>query len=72
MAPEVTARIKILQDSAERLQKDADRTQMQIQTTTDLLEVLSSWGQCENCPADLNGDGVVSLADLLIVLTNWS
>lgn len=40
--PEVTTRIKFLQDSVERVQKDLDKVNVQIQTTTDLLEVLKS------------------------------
>ena len=42
---------------------------------SDLLSLLASWGQCddcENCPADLNGDCSVGAADLLILLANWS
>ena len=37
----------------------------------DLLQLLTSWGQC-TCPADLNGDGVVGISDLLILLASWS
>jgi prefoldin subunit 5 len=40
--PEVSARIKLLQDSAEHVQKDLDRIAVQITTTTDLLEVLKA------------------------------
>lgn len=40
--PEVTSRIKLLQDSAERVQKELEKVNVQIQTTTDLLEVLKS------------------------------
>jgi hypothetical protein len=40
--------------------------------TTDLLELLASWGTCGGCPADLNGDGFVNTADLLILLANWT
>lgn len=41
---------------------------------TDLLGVLSAWGDCpiENCPTDLDDDGATGLPDLLIVLGNWS
>ena len=38
----------------------------------DLLDVLTSWGPCRDCPADLTGDGDVGFPDLLVVLTNWS
>lgn len=40
--PEVTSRIKLLQDSVERVQKELEKVNVQIQTTTDLLEVLRS------------------------------
>lgn len=40
--PEVTSRIKLLQDSVERVQKELEKVNVQIQTTTDLLEVLKS------------------------------
>ncbi len=42
---------------------------------SDLLILLSAWGQCPNdepCYSDLNGDGVVDTADLMILLANWS
>jgi hypothetical protein len=37
----------------------------------DLLEVLSAWGACARCPADLDGSGSIDGTDLLIVLANW-
>ncbi len=41
----------------------------------DLLEVISSWGDCPippaSCPADVNGDGVVNIIDLLGVIAAW-
>jgi TonB-dependent SusC/RagA subfamily outer membrane receptor len=40
--PEATARIKFLQDSAEIVQKEIEKANVQVQTTTDLLEVLKS------------------------------
>lgn len=40
--PEVTSRIKFLQDSAEIVQKEIEKANVQIQTTADLLEVLKS------------------------------
>jgi hypothetical protein len=36
-----------------------------------LLLLLAAWGQCSDCPEDLNGDGVVDTADLLTLLANW-
>ena len=38
----------------------------------DLLFLLSEWGPCDGCPADLNRDGTVDVLDLLLVLQNWS
>ncbi len=38
----------------------------------DLLQLLSAWGPCPDCPEDLNGDGVVDVLDLLILLSEWS
>ena len=40
--PEVSTRIKSLKDSADRLQRDLDKVNVQIQTLTDLLEVLKA------------------------------
>lgn len=40
VVPEVTSRIKLLQDSVEQVQKEIEKVNVQIQTTTDLLEVL--------------------------------
>ena len=37
----------------------------------DLAQVLSLWGSCGECAADLNGDGQVNGADIAIVLSNW-
>lgn len=48
-----------------------------IVSTTDLLILLSSWGNCpdcfdsESCPADFNEDCEVSTSDLLFLLSNW-
>lgn len=42
---------------------------------SDLLILLSAWGDCadpDDCPADLNDDGTVNVSDLLILLSNWS
>jgi hypothetical protein len=31
-----------------------------------------AWGKCPgDCPADLDGDGVVALSDFMAVLMNW-
>ncbi len=41
----------------------------------DLLFVISNWGPCGACAADVapqpNGDGVVNVNDLLFVISNW-
>ena len=37
---------------------------------TELLMVIDQWGQMGS-PADINGDGVVDVTDLLIVVANW-
>lgn len=42
VTPEAGTRIRILQDSMETVQKDLDRINVQIQTTTELLEVLKA------------------------------
>ncbi len=42
IAPEVSSRISLLKDSAERIQKSLDRENVQVQTTLDLLEVLKA------------------------------
>ncbi|MBT8485152.1 MAG: choice-of-anchor B family protein, partial [Phycisphaerales bacterium] len=42
---------------------------------TDLLIVLSAWGECApkgECPADVDGDGTVGFTDLLLLLANWT
>jgi hypothetical protein len=38
----------------------------------DLGILLSAWGACSGCGADLNGDGVVDGADLGLMLTAWT
>jgi hypothetical protein len=41
---------------------------------SDLLILLSEWGECDDpddCPADLNNDGFVDGSDLLILLSEW-
>ncbi len=37
----------------------------------DLAQVLSLWGPCSDCAADLTGDGQVNGSDIAIVLSNW-
>ncbi|MCI0366530.1 MAG: dockerin type I domain-containing protein [Phycisphaerales bacterium] len=41
---------------------------------TDLLAVISGWGQCPPpniCASDVNGDNLTNIADLLTVISNW-
>lgn len=38
---------------------------------SDLLIMLSEWGDCATCQADLNGDGTVDVLDLLQLLHAW-
>ncbi|MCZ6652658.1 MAG: hypothetical protein O7D91_06480 [Planctomycetota bacterium] len=33
--------------------------------------LLGSWGPCEGCATDFNGDNVVDAFDLAILLGNW-
>ncbi|MCW3119202.1 MAG: mucoidy inhibitor MuiA family protein [Chitinophagaceae bacterium] len=42
VAPETNARIRLLKDSAEKMQKESDKINVQLATTIDLLEVLKS------------------------------
>lgn len=42
---------------------------------TDLLAIISAWGACSGCPADVAPnpckDGTVNVTDLLAVISNW-
>jgi len=52
----------------------ADLTGDGVVDFSDLLQVLSAWGVCEDpqaCPADLSGDGLVDFTDLLTLLSAW-
>jgi len=40
-------------------------------SVTDLLTLLSQWGACGACDADLNGDQQVNVTDLLTLLGSW-
>jgi TonB-dependent SusC/RagA subfamily outer membrane receptor len=63
VAPETSARIKFLQDSAERVQKDIDRIVVQIQTTTDLLEVLKANRDIKGQQTGLSVSELIKLMD---------
>ena len=39
---------------------------------SDVLALISAWGDCNNCIEDLNNSGSVDVTDLLIVIGNWS
>ena len=36
-----------------------------------LIDVLSHWGMCADCPQDLNGDDMVDFSDVLMILSQW-
>ena len=38
---------------------------------SDIIVLISFWGPCSGCPADLNGNDAVEFGDLLAVLTAW-
>ena len=55
-----------MNDSAEgRLNGD------DVVNVSDLLEIISSWGLCSGCDADINDDGTVNVSDLLMVIDAW-
>jgi hypothetical protein len=37
----------------------------------DLLQLIGSWGACEDCTADFNDDGLVNVEDLLALIANF-
>ena len=37
----------------------------------DLLAVISSWGACSGCEADLDDNGYVDVTDLLSIIDDW-
>jgi hypothetical protein len=37
-----------------------------------MVDVILSWGTCGGpCPADTNGDGVIDVQDLVLVILRW-
>ena len=41
---------------------------------TDVLIVIDAWGDCvpdQDCPADVDGDGLVNVNDILLVIGEW-
>jgi len=63
VTPEASARIKFLQDSADMVQKEIDKTTVQIQTTTDLLEVLKANRDIKGQQTGLSVAELVKLMD---------
>jgi TonB-dependent SusC/RagA subfamily outer membrane receptor len=63
VVPEATARIKFLQDSIAKLQKDVDRINVQIITTEDLLNVLKSNRDIKGQQTGLSVAELVKLMD---------
>ena len=43
---------------------------LQLRTVADVLLVLSEFGCMSGCTADVDGDGYVNVADLLLLLIN--
>jgi len=38
---------------------------------SDLVQLISKWGNCPNCPEDINSDGEVNFTDLLQITSTW-
>jgi hypothetical protein len=36
-----------------------------------LLAIIGAWGPCVGCSADINGDDVVDVTDLLTIIAAW-
>lgn len=49
----------------------ADLTDDGAVDVSDMMEVLSAWGNCSDCPQDINGDGAVDVSDMMEVLSAW-
>ncbi|MFI5133447.1 MAG: DUF4139 domain-containing protein [Chitinophagales bacterium] len=63
VAPEVSARIKFLQDSAERVQRELDKVNVQLTTTNDLLEVLKANRDIKGSQTGLSVAELIKLMD---------
>ena len=37
----------------------------------DLLVLISEWGACSGCDADLDANGIVDVTDLLELMADW-
>jgi hypothetical protein len=60
---ETSLRLKSLRDSAEKIQREAERITIQIQTTTDLLEVLKANRELKGSQTGLSVSELVKLMD---------
>jgi hypothetical protein len=58
-------------DECPQMFDDCDFNQDGSVDVDDLLVLLSNWGPCEGCQADLDGDGSVNVNDLLMLLAQW-
>ena len=38
---------------------------------SDLVQLISKWGNCPDCPEDINADGEVNFTDLLQITSTW-
>lgn len=63
VAPETSIRIRFLKDSADQIQKDIDRINVHIQTTTDLLEVLKANRDIKGQQSGLSVAELIKLMD---------
>ena len=63
-----TSQIVFMQDGAP---ETCDVNGDGVMDVTDLTEVITSWGPCEGCDADLDDNGVVDVSDLLEVILLW-
>ena len=61
--PEVSARIRSLKDSADKVQKDIDKTDVQISTIADLLDVLKSNKQIKGEQTGLSVTELMKMMD---------
>src|SRR5689334_20072222 len=61
--PEVSARIRALKDSADKVQKDIDHTDVQISTIADLLDVLKSNKQIKGEQTGLSVTELIKMMD---------
>ncbi len=55
--------------------RTADINRDGLVNTSDILELISAWGNCPDlpvdCPADIDANGIVNATDLLTIIENW-